>query len=404
MVVALLQELRPITDIQAICRPAEAASGLQSPMNVSPLNLEALERLAGQSESLFGNKERLNLHRSAAHILVVDDEEMNLRLVTTMLQHAGYRCVTTLTDARELEDQMEISPPDLVILDLHMPKRDGFDVIAMLQPWIIAEHLPVLVVTGDISVDARHRALALGARDFLTKPFDLTELTLRVRNQLETRLLYRDIRKQNQALLEAIHGRTQELEEARIEMLERLAIAAEYRDDDTHRHTERVGEVSGRIALALGMKSEEARLMRRAAALHDIGKIGISDALLLKPTSLTVDEMMTMRTHTTIGARILGGSHAPVLQLAEIIAISHHERWDGTGYPNQLAGNDIPLPGRIVAVADAFDALTNDRPYRKAGTIGEGLAEIDRQRGIHFDPNVVDAFMSVALVREQLAS
>lgn len=360
------------------------------------MTLDAAKRRRQLLEPNFGTTERLNLLRAAAHILIIDDEEVNLRLITRMLHHAGYSCVTTLTDARGLESRMEVSHPDLVILDLHMPHRDGFDVIEALQPWIVATHLPILVVTGDISSQSRNRALALGARDFLTKPFDLTEMTLRVRNQLETRLLYQDVRKQNRALLEAIHGRTQELEETRIEMLERLAMAAEYRDDNTSRHTGRVGNMSARLAAALGLSTDHVRLMERASALHDVGKIGIPDALLLKPLTLTDDEMAVMRTHTTIGATILGGSHAPLLQLAEVIAISHHERWDGQGYPRQIAGADIPIAGRIVAVADAFDALTNDRPYRRALSVHDGIQEIVAHRGTQFDAMVVDALERIA--------
>ena len=343
------------------------------------------------SSTLFDSSARLDLLRSAAHILVIDDEEANLRLIRGMLRHAGYRYVVTLRDARELEAQIAATPPDLVILDLHMPHRDGFSVIEALQPWVVSEHLPVLVVSGDCSSESRHRALALGARDFLTKPFDLTEMTLRVRNQLETRLLYQDVRKQNRALLDTIHGRTQELEHSRIEMIERLAIAAEYRDDDTSRHTQRVGTMAARIASILGLPQRDVHLLRRASPLHDVGKIGIPDALLRKASSLTADEMVIMQTHTIIGANILRGSDAPLLQLAEVIALSHHERWDGGGYPHGVAGHKIPLAGRIVAVADAFDALTNDRPYRKAQPIDEGVREIVRNRGTQFDPEIADA-------------
>ena len=359
------------------------------------MKLDTLELLGHPSESVLGGNDRLELLLTTAHILVIDDEPMNLTLITGMLHFAGYRSVTTLRDARELEGRLQSGHPDLVILDLHMPHRDGFDVITALQPWIVAEHLPVLVVSGDISADARRRALALGARDFLTKPFDLTEMTLRVRNQLETRLLYQDVRKQNRALRETVHGRTVELEETRIEMLERLAMAAEYRDDNTSRHTERVGAVSAQLAAALGLHPDEARLIRRASALHDVGKIGIPDALLRKASRLTDDEMAVMRTHTTIGASILGGSHAPLLQLAEVIAISHHERWDGMGYPRKTAGADTPLVGRIVAVADAFDAVTNDRPYRRALSLRDGIGEMAAHRGTQFDASVVDALLRI---------
>ena len=359
------------------------------------MNLDDSERPLFPSHSLLGSSERIDLLRTAANILVIDDEETNLRLIKGMLRHAGYRSVTTLSDARELERQITTTPPDVVVVDLHMPQRDGYAVIEALQPWIISEHLPVLVISGDGSSAARHRALSLGARDYLTKPFDLTEMTLRVRNQLETRLLYQDVRKQNRALLETIHGRTRELEHTRIEMLERLAVAAEYRDDDTSRHTERVGTVSARIADALGMSGRDVHLIRRASPLHDIGKIGIPDALLRKAAPLTAEEMAVMQTHTAIGASILGGSNAPLLQVAEVIALSHHERWDGHGYPHRLKGDQIPVAGRIVAVADAFDALTNDRPYRNALPLDVSMREIAAHRGTQFDERVVDALERV---------
>lgn len=212
---------------------------------------------------------------------------------------------------------------------------------------------------------------------------------------LETRLRYLAVREQNRALKEAVDGRTRELEAARLEVLERLAIAAEYRDGSTSRHTLRVGEMSARLGAALGMRDDEVRVLRRAAALHDIGKVGIPDALLLKPGGLSADEMRIMRAHTTIGAHILGGSAAPLLKMAESIALSHHERWDGAGYPNGIGGEAIPLAGRIVAVADAFDALTSDRPYRRARPVSDAVAEIARHRNSQFDGRVVGALATV---------
>jgi putative two-component system response regulator len=345
--------------------------------------------------TLFGGPQRFNQLLSAARILIVDDEEVNVRLVTEMLRRSGFTAAIGLTDPRRLEDQFETIQPDLVLLDLHMPHRDGFSVLEALSPWIVAEHLPVCVVTGDMSIDVRRKALALGARDFITKPYDLTEVVLRVRNLLETRLLHRDLQKQNRALIEAVRGRTTELEGTRLEMFERLAIAAEYRDDATSQHTVRVGALSAQLAERLDIPSTEVALLRRASALHDVGKIGIPDALLQKPGTLTPDEMEIMRTHTTIGARILGGSHAPILTLAESIALTHHERWDGQGYPRRLRGEAIPIEGRIVAVADVFDALTNQRPYRRARSVPDALTEIERHSGFQFDPRVVDALLRV---------
>jgi putative two-component system response regulator len=296
-----------------------------------------------------------------------------------------------LTDPRELPRLLVTSSPDLVITDLHMPQVAKFGVLDTLSPLINHERLPVLVVTGDGSSDARQQALARGAKDFVTKPFDVVEVLLRVRNLLESRMLFQDLRKQNRTLLESARGSTRELESTRIEMIERLALAAEYRDEETSDHNERVGLLSSRVAVAIGWTNQDAGLLRRAAALHDIGKIGIPDALLRKPASLTDSERRVMCTHTSIGARILGGSQVPLLQLAETVAKSHHEKWDGTGYPRGLMQNDIPLAGRIVAVVDAFDAITNDRPYRRARSAAVAIQELRDYSGRHYEPRLVEA-------------
>ena len=346
---------------------------------------------AGQGQTeLFGEPDRIALLSEAAHIIVLDDEEANVRLLTRMLQRAGFQSVTGLTDPRELPALVAAQPPDLVITDLHMPDFDGFGVLDTLMPLINEERLPVLVVTGDASRDARQQALTRGAKDFVTKPFDMVEVLLRVRNLLESRMLFQDLRKQNRTLLESASGQSREIESTRIEMIERLALAAEYRDEETSDHNRRVGLLSSRLAEAIGWTSQDAGLLCRAAALHDIGKIGIPDALLRKPGALSEGEMRVMRTHTTIGARILGNSQVPLLQLAETIAKSHHERWDGTGYPRGLKGSEIPLAGRIVAIADAFDAMTNDRPYRRGRPVGVALSEIRGEANRHFEPRLVD--------------
>jgi putative two-component system response regulator len=276
-----------------------------------------------------------------------------------------------------------------------MPHMDGFAVMSQLAARVPAgEYLPVLVLTADISPEARARALSAGAKDFLTKPLDHLEVLLRIRNLLETRQLHLQLATQNRVLDERVQARTRDLEEARIEILDRLAIAAEFRDDDTGQHTLRVGITSARIAERIDQAPSQVELIRRAAPLHDVGKIGIPDAILLKPGKLTPEEWRIMQTHATVGTRILRGSRAPVLQLAEQIALCHHERWDGTGYPTGTRGESIPLAARIVAVADVFDALTHDRPYKAAWPASDAIAEIRRQSGIQFDPLLVEAFLS----------
>ena len=353
----------------------------------------------GQTE-LFGEPDRLALLSQAAHIIVIDDEEANVRMLTRMLDRAGFHSVTGITNPHDLHRLLVEAPPDLVITDLHMPEVDGYGVLDILMPLINQERLPVLMVTGDGSPDARQQALTRGAKDFVTKPFDLIEVLLRVRNLLESRMLFQDLRKQNRTLLDTATGQTLELESTRIEMIERLALAAEYRDEQTSDHNRRVGELSARIAEAIGWTSDDAGLLRRAAALHDIGKIGIPDALLRKPGALTEGESRVMRTHTSIGARILGGSQVPLLQLAETIAISHHERWDGGGYPRGLKGQDIPVAGRIVAVADAFDAMTNDRPYRPARPVNVALSILQEVCDQHYERRLVEVLEQIVLCKD----
>lgn len=333
---------------------------------------------------------------TSARILIVDDQLANVRLLDRLLRRAGYTALTGTTDPRRVMPLFSASEPDLVILDLHMPHLDGFALMQALGPAIPRDtYLPLLVMTADITPEAKQRALAMGAKDFLTKPFDTTETLLRIRNLLETRRLHLQLQRQNQTLEEKVEERTQELAAAQLEILERLALAAEYRDDDTGQHTQRVGRIAALLARALGWPAEQGELIGRAAPLHDLGKIGIPDWILLKPEKLTADEFARMQQHTNVGARILSGSRFPLLQLAEEIAHTHHERWDGAGYTGGLRGEAIPIAGRIVAVADVFDALTHERPYKRAWPVEEAVAEITRQSGSQFDPAVVEAFTQV---------
>ncbi len=289
--------------------------------------------------------------------------------------------------------------PDLILLDLHMPHRDGLAVMDELNQIAEASYLPILMLTGDDTQEAKREALSRGAKDFLNKPFHSDEVLLRINTLLETRFLYLQIQSQNQILEAKVRDRTRELESAQIEIIERLARAAEFRDDNTGQHTERVGQMAALLARQVGLPDPQVSLIRRAAPLHDVGKIGIPDSILLKLGKLTPDEFALVKTHTTIGARILSGSRFTILRLAEEIAFNHHERWDGDGYAG-VAGSAIPLAGRIVAVADVFDALTQNRPYKAAWPVNDAIAEMERQRGKQFDPALVDAFLRVIEQRE----
>jgi len=331
-----------------------------------------------------------------ARILVIDDQEANLQILDRMCKSAGYQHVRLVSDSRQALDAFLELKPDLVLLDLAMPHLDGFAVMDQFYTRVAREeYLPILVLSTDVTPESRQRALSIGAKDFVSKPFDRSEVELRIRNLLETRFVYRELLHNNDKLEVMVRERTADLEAARIEILERLAVAAEYRDDTTGQHTRRVGRVSALVSQALGLDSEEVELMERAATLHDVGKIGVPDQILLKGGRLTPEEFSLMKTHTTIGAKILGGSGNRMLQFAEEIARYHHEHWDGTGYSPGLAGEQIPLSARIVAIADVYDSLTHERPYKRAWSPEEAIAEIKAGNGTHFDPDVVGAFLEI---------
>jgi response regulator RpfG family c-di-GMP phosphodiesterase len=326
-------------------------------------------------------------------ILAVDDEESNVLLLRMTLEQAGYVNVHTTTDPLQVPTTFVQIDPRLVLLDLHMPGMDGFELMERLGG--LRERgrgVPFLVLTGDATGDAKRRALSLGARDFLTKPIDQVELLLRVSNVLQVQDLQDQLFAENLSLEDQVAERTSDLEQARLEILDRLALAAEYRDDETQEHAWRIGRTCGLLAMALDLPEREVELIGRAAPLHDIGKIGVPDSILLKQGKLTAAEFELMKTHATIGAEILSGSCSPLLLMAESIALSHHEHWDGCGYPAGLRGEEIPIEGRIVAVADVFDALMHERPYKPAWPLQEAVEEILRQAGRHFDPKVVEAF------------
>ena len=329
-----------------------------------------------------------------ARILIVDDEDVNVEFLQRILTRAGFARIESTTDSRQAADLYVQHRPDLILLDLHMPHLSGLEVMDQLNEIAEASYLPILILSGDLTPEARRDALSRGAKDFVNKPFQQDELLLRIKTLLETRLLYIQIQSQNQLLEAKVRERTRELVEAQIEIIERLAIAAEFRDDNTGQHTQRVGQMSSLLARQLGLPDSQVSLIARAAPLHDVGKIGVPDTILLKMGKLTPAEFEVVKQHTTIGARILSGGKFPLLRLAEEIAFAHHERWDGDGYAG-IRGHDIPLAGRIVAVADVFDALTQQRPYKPAWPVAEAIAEIDRQRERQFDPGVVDAFLRV---------
>ena len=339
--------------------------------------------------------------RTRARILIMDDQELNIDVLGRILERADYRNVRSITDPVNFMSTFLEFAPDLVLLDLHMPVRDGFAILGDLAPHLRSGFLPVLILTGDASAESKRSALSLGAKDFLAKPFDPAEVLLRIQNLLETRSLYLSLQGTNLELEARVLERTRALDKSQSEVLERLAGAAEFRDGETSRHTERVGEISGRLAGVLGFDREYAEMIRFAARLHDIGKIGIPDSILLKAGKLTAEEFKVMASHTVIGARILSGGSSEVVTLAEKIALSHHEKWDGSGYPHRLYGEQIPIEARIVSVADVLDALSYSRPYRDAWMRESVLAFLENESGSHFDPRIVAALFSIPEIRQE---
>jgi putative two-component system response regulator len=329
---------------------------------------------------------------SEARILVVDDEPANVLLLTRLLQRWGYENVVSTTDSAQAVSLAAGEPVSLVLLDLAMPRPDGFEVMALLAKLPAGHAIPIVVLTADVSAATRQRALSGGASDFVTKPFDETEVRLRVQNLLRTRLLQLELEHHNALLEQRVRERTHDLEYARRETLNPGELAGEYRDDETHEHAQRVGRTAALLAEDLGLPDDEVDLIRRSAPLHDIGKVGVPDAILLKRGRLTADEFDLIKGHTLIGGRILAHSVSEVLQAGEVIARTHHERWDGGGYPLGLSGEAIPLHGRLVALADMFDALTHERPYKPAWPLDRAAAEIRRVAGEQLDPALVHSF------------
>ena len=329
-----------------------------------------------------------------SRILLVDDSPDLVVILQSMLEREGYTELISTSDPSQVVDLYLAYRPDLILLDLHMPKMNGLDVMAKLAEVTRGEFIPIVMLTGDQSPEAKLRALGGGARDFLTKPFDRTEVHLRIKNLLEMRHLHQELRQQNAVLEQKVAARTKDLERAKLEILERLALAAEFRDDATGEHAQRVGRLCAYMATALNLPKPQVELIRAAAPLHDIGKIGVPDQVLLKPGKLTPEEWSIMKAHTVTGAKLLSKSVSPTLRLGQKVAFTHHERWDGGGYEG-MSGGAIPLSGRLLAVADAFDAMTHDRPYKEAMPVADAAEEISNEAGKQFDPRVVDAFLEV---------
>lgn len=328
----------------------------------------------------------------APNVLVVDDEAASRRLAVRVLAMHGYRC-STAANARDALAALDAEVPDVVVTDMSMPGGSGLELIGSigeLHPGVAT--VMVTAHDGDRLVEA---ALDGGVYGYVTKPFEPIALVIAVSCALRRRDVELENARHRAALADLVRARTEELEESRAEAVRRLALAVESRDPGTGAHVERMSSISGRIAKALGWKGPDCETLRLAAVLHDVGKIGVPDAILLKPGPLDPEERRLMETHASAGHAILAGARSGLLRVADTIAWTHHERMDGSGYPRGLAGAEIPLAGRIAAVADVFDALTSDRPYRGAFSEREALELVRRGRGTKFDSRAVDALLAI---------
>ncbi len=340
--------------------------------------------------SLYANQDSPDLLGS--NILVVDDEKANVILLEKTLEAHGYQHIVGIQDPRLIMSLLQEREFDLILLDLNMPYLNGFDVIKQLNESTLTQVPPILVLTAQSSQEFRIKALTMGARDYVTKPFDQIELIARVRNLLEVQSFHRYLRDQNLYLEHKIFERTHALTRTRLQIVQRLGRAAEYRDNETGLHIIRMSKISAILAGEIGMSPYDTDLILNASPMHDIGKIGIPDQVLLKPGRLAADEWDVMKQHPVIGADILSGDDSDLLSMAKSIALTHHEKWDGSGYPHGLYQDEIPLVGRIVAVADVFDALTSDRPYKQAWSSIDSLDYIRDNAKRHFDPRLVECF------------
>lgn len=350
-----------------------------------------------------------------AKIMIVDDEPINIKVVQKHLHGHGYTNFRTTTDSTSAIDMAGRERPDIILLDIMMPEVSGIEILQQVRESPELQHIPVVILTAVGDARIKQKALELGATDFLTKPVDPSELVLRVGNALVVKAHYDHLENYSVQLERQVRARTAELMASRRGLVQTLARAAEYRDNETAHHIMRVGRYVGIIARELDMPDEIAELLEEASLLHDVGKIGIPDAILLKPGKLTNDEYETMRQHCAFGRRIIqqspdsawerygtrsqldliepGNATAWLIPVAATIAQTHHEHWDGSGYPLGLTGDEIPIEGRLTAVADVFDALNSKRPYKAAYSREKCIEILERGRGTHFDPAVLDAFL-----------
>lgn len=330
-----------------------------------------------------------------AKILIVDDNRSNVALLEAILEEEEYERVFSTTDPFQVEPLFQKHQFDLILLDIRMPGMSGIEVLQRLATLVGDDYLPVIVLTAQTDQETRQQALAAGAKDFITKPFDDWEVLLRIKNTLQTRLYFTRQVLRADLMEREVLIRTKELRETQFEIVQRLGVAGELRDNETGAHVQRMSRICALLAEKRGLGKAYAELLLNASVMHDIGKIGIPDSILLKTGKLSDAEWQVMKEHPKIGGRIIGDHQTNLITIARETALYHHEKWDGTGYPDKLKGNEIPIGARILSVADTYDALVSDRVYRKGCSKEDAVKEILRCSGTQFDPMVVEAFSKV---------
>ncbi|MBU0944379.1 MAG: response regulator [Proteobacteria bacterium] len=323
-------------------------------------------------------------------ILLVDDIPANIKILVGALRES-YRLVVATNGLDAIKAALE-KKPDLILLDVMMPGMDGYEVCKRLKAQAETVNIPIIFVTAMDEEKDETRGFLLGAVDFIVKPVRPVIVKARVQTHIALRVAQRELQRHRDELEEMIYERTRELREAQVEITSRLVQAAEYHDHQTSRHTTRMAHYCVILGRAHGMKEHELTLFFHASAMHDIGKLGVSDGILHKKGRLTPDEFEEMKRHTLIGADLLYGSENELMNLAHLIALTHHEKWDGTGFPLGLKEEEIPFAGRVAALCDVFDALSSERPYKEAWSLEEARKVVVEQKGIHFDPYVVELF------------
>ncbi|KPA12597.1 chemotaxis protein CheY [Candidatus Magnetomorum sp. HK-1] len=318
-------------------------------------------------------------------ILIVDDTPVNIRVLVEVLKNE-YKLSIATNGKVALNYAQDENPPDLILLDIMMPELDGYEVCKLLKSEEHTRGIPIIFITAMSEEKNETLGLELGAVDYIVKPINPRIVQARVKTHLE-------LKRHQDHLAELVKEKTSEIVEAKMDIIYRLARAAEYRDNETGMHVIRMSHYCSIIAKAATLDEERCEQLFHAASMHDVGKIGIPDSILLKPGRLTEEEFIQMKTHTTIGGVLLDGGDSELLHMAQNIALTHHEKWNGTGYPKGLSGNDIPIEGRISAICDVFDALTSERPYKKEWSIEKTMNELTSQKGEHFDPDLLDLFV-----------